>query len=125
MPDTPDSFGGMGGGPAFEFSTDRPEEALLFTDAIIAEFGDETFPVAQLARRAAAQGLVCWKYVTDTADLGDGVSFMGLGLIDGEDAEAYRIESSLPGSKAASDKEQTVILLFTYPDCQALDFQAG
>ena len=103
---------------AFAFSTDRADDALLFTAAVIAERGDEAFSVVQLADRAPAKGLVCWEYAADAADPGDEVSFMGYGLIDGEEGEAYRIDSP-------QQDDDPVIHLFAYPDCRPVDFLAG
>ena len=106
---------------AFVFSTDRPDAALVFTDAVIVERGEAPFPLVELADRAAAVGLVCWAHLTDAADPGDYVSFMGYGLIDGEPGEAYRIEPDRSRSQEAAG----LILLFAYPECQPVDFRAG
>ena len=110
---------------AFAFATDRPDDAVLFTDSVLAEAGGEAFPLVELADRAAADGLVCWVYVADGADPADGVSFMGYGLIDGEEGEAYRIEPGASLSQQDVDEEPPVILLFAYPDCRPVGFRAG
>ena len=110
---------------AFAFSTDRPDDALLFTDAVIAEGGEPAVPMAELAGRATEEGLVCWEYVASAAGPDDSVSFFGYGLVDGEEGEAYRIEPGPARSQDGNDEEAAVILLFVYPDCRPVDFRAG
>lgn len=110
---------------AFAFSTDRRDDALLFTDAVIAEGGEPPVPVAELAGRAATDGLVCWEYVTAAAGPDDTLSFFGYGLVDGEEGEAYRIEPGPSRSQEGDDQEAAVILLFVYPECRPVDFRAG
>ena len=110
---------------AFAFSTDRRDDALLFTDAVIAEGGEPAIPVAQLADRAATGGLVCWEYVAEAARSDDSVSFFGYGLVDGEEGEAYRIEPGPTRSPEGDDGEGAAILLFVYPECRPVDFRTG
>ncbi len=110
---------------AFAFSTDRRDDALLFTDAVIAEGGEPAIPVAQFADRAATGGLVCWEYVAEAARADDSVSFFGYGLVDGEEGEAYRIEPGPTRSPEGDDGEGAAILLFVYPECRPVDFRTG
>ncbi|MDE0167899.1 MAG: hypothetical protein OXS29_00035 [bacterium] len=110
---------------AFAFSTDRRDEALLFTDAVIAEGAEPAVPVARLADRAVARGLVCWEYVATAAGQDDSVSFFGYGLVDGEAGEAYRIEPGPSGSQEGDAEEAALILLFVYPECRPVDFSTG
>ena len=109
------------------FLADRPEDFLEFTDAHIADYPDQAFPLAQLPDRAVAQGLKCWEYVDDVADPGDTVSFMGVGFIDRDEGEGYRIERGPPRLEDATDEDASLIFLFTYPDCllRYFDFRAG
>ena len=109
----------------FTFSTDRPDDALRFTDMVIAERGDAAFPLTELEDRATAQGLICWAHVTDAADPGDEVSYMGYGLIDGQEGEVYRVAPVRADSQEAADEADPVILLFGYPDCRPIDFRGG
>ena len=71
--DTTESLIAEGDLPAdlgFAFSTRRLDDALRFTDAVVAERGEAPFPLVELADRAAAEGLVCWAQVTDAVDPG-------------------------------------------------------
>ena len=111
--------------PAFAFSTNRRDDALRFTDAVVVERGEAPFPLVELADRAAAEGLVCWAQVTDAVEPGGYVSFMGYGLIDGEEGEAYRVALGPPDSQQAADEADPVILLFAYPECRPIDFRGG
>ena len=103
---------------AFAFSTDRPDDALLFTDAVIVERGEEAFAAARLAELAEALGLVCWEHAAEAAAPGDVVSFMAYGLVDGYEGEAYRIEDG-----SAAEGDDPVIHLFAYPDCRPVYFE--
>ena len=94
---------------AFAFSTDRPDDALLFTDAVIAEGGETGYPGGRTGRyAAAAEGMVCWEDVAAAAGPDDSVSFFGYGLVDGEEGEAYRIEPGPSRSQEGDDEDAAV-----------------
>lgn len=111
-------------GLAFDFSTDRPDEAFLFTATAFMDGDEDPFPVSQLPERAARAGLVCWENAAVAAEPENEVSFMAHGLIDGAGGEAYRIEEASAEEEEPGIEEETagIIHLFAYPDCRPLTF---
>lgn len=99
---------------SFDFSSEELIE--LADDAeLLAGFLDESaggaapFPASELGARAGRAGLACWEGVK-AAEEGR-VLFMGAGLIDGSEGEAYFIEEE--GAAEAH--------LFNSPDCTNLN----
>lgn len=99
---------------SFDFSSEELFE--LADDAeLLAGFLDESaggaapFPASELGARAGRAGLACWEGV-EAAEEGR-VLFMGAGLIDGSEGEAYFIEEA--GAAEAH--------LFNSPDCTNLN----
>lgn len=99
---------------SFDFSSEELFE--LADDAeLLAGFLDESaggaapFPASELGARAGRAGLACWEGV-EAAEEGR-VLFMGAGLIDGSEGEAYFIEEE--GAAEAH--------LFNAPDCTNLN----
>ena len=98
--------------PAFDVSTDRPDEMALSLETISAGSGDP-FPVIEVA---AEEGLECRQTLVDETEPGSVVLVLARGLVDGAEAELYVIRSSDPD-------HDPIVAIFILPDCSPLDIQ--
>lgn len=105
----------------FDFSTAGPSEAVRLISEAVAEGSSTAFPVSELVDRAGSEGMACGETAASASAPDGVVYFMARGFVDGEDAEAYLLVEGRPIDLAAGI-EPGDVLLFSLPDCRAMEF---